>query len=845
MNTTNVKLLKPVTKQLLHNLPTSIFAKNDKPFALMAVNCFNKNSYLSYLPNLQGVFQAMQYPNTHLFMRLNLLRFVLLTCIFSVSNSTYAQNKYTFSGTVKDKLTGEMLIGASVKIAETGKGTNTNAYGFFSLTLVSGSYNLQIAYAGYETLSQTVTLNKNTSLVVELTLAGTTLKEVVVSSKKATENLTKPIMGVEKLNMKEINQLPVLFGERDILKSMQLLPGIKSAGEGNSGFFVRGGGADQNLILLDEAPVYNASHLLGFFSTFNSDAIKDVTLYKGGMPAQYGGRLSSVVDIKMKDGNNKDFGVSGGLGLIASRVTLEGPIVKNKGSFIISGRRTYADMFLKLSPDTTIKNNTLYFYDFNLKANYNFGTKDKLFLSGYFGRDVLGFGSTFGTDWGNKTGTLRWNHLFSSKIFSNTSLIYSDYSYQIKIKSGTDKFVITSQIRDINLKQDVDYFINNNNKLKFGANVIRHTVSPGRIEAEATSNLKSSVIQYRYSWESAVYAAHELAVNDLLNINYGLRVSNLTPTGPGNYYTYDANGNVVDTLKYASGKSVTSYWNVEPRISISYQVTPKSSIKASYNRNVQNLHLLSNSTATTPTDLWLPSTNNVKPEIADQIAVGYYHNLANNQYELSVETYYKHLQNQIDYRNGAELNANDNVENELLYGKGRAYGIEFLIRKKTGKLSGWIGYTLSRTERQFAEINNGSYFAAKQDRPHDLSIVGIYRLNDRWSFSSTFVYSSGNAVTFPSGKYRVNEQTTFLYTERNGYRMPAYHRLDIAATLESKHNKNRKFQSSWTFGIYNLYARENAFSIAFKDDPNDASKTVAERTALFKLVPSVTWNFKL
>lgn len=770
-------------------------------------------------------------------------RVFLLLILSSVVQYSFAQNKFTISGTVKDKKSGESLIGANIKLQNTKGGTATNTYGFFSITLSQGEYTLQISYAGFNTYAEEILLDGDKQLSIELT-AAEQLEEIVVNSKKKNDNVTKAVMGVEKLSMREINLLPVLLGERDVLKSIQLLPGIKSAGEGNSGFFVRGGGADQNLILLDEAPVYNASHLLGFFSTFNSDAIKDVTLYKGGMPAQYGGRLSSVVDIKMKDGNNKDFDVSGGVGLISSRLNIEGPIVKDKGSFIISGRRTYADAFLKLAPDSALKNNTLYFYDFNLKANYTLGKKDRLYLSGYFGRDVLGFGETFSTDWGNKTATLRWNHLISNKIFSNTSLIYSDYSYKIKIKSGTDKFIITSQIRDVNIKQDFDYFITNSSKIKFGGNLIRHTVSPGRIEAEATSNLKSSVIQYRYSWESALYASHELAVNDKINVVYGLRLSNLTPTGPGNFYNYDQNGLVTDTLKYKSGEVVASYWNIEPRASASYQFTAASSLKASYNRNVQNLHLLTNATTSTPNDLWIPSTKNVKPEIADQVSIGYYQNFKDNQYEFSLESYYKNLQNQIDYRNGAELQANDNVESELVYGTGRAYGIELLVKKKLGRLSGWVGYTLSKTERKFTEINNGNYFNARQDRPHDLSVVGIYKLSTRWTLSGTFVYSTGNAVTFPSGKYRVNEQTVFLYTERNGYRMPAYHRLDLAATVENKKNTKRKYQSSWTFGVYNAYGRANAFSIAFKDDPNDASKTVAEQTALFKLVPSVSWNFK-
>jgi hypothetical protein len=768
----------------------------------------------------------------------------LLLVFLVASCSLIAQKKNTISGLVKDKKTGELLIGANVKIEELNISTATNGYGFFSITCKQGDYTLNISYQGYQLATQKISINGNKQIDIELMQNTNTLTEVVVSTKRKNDNVTKAIMGAEKLNIQEINKLPVLLGERDVLKSIQLLPGIKSAGEGNSGFFVRGGGSDQNLILLDEAPVYNASHLLGFFSTFNSDAIKDLSLYKGTMPAQYGGRLSSVVDIKMKDGDNKNYDVSGGLGLISSRLNIEGPIVKDKGSFIVSGRRTYADAFLKLSPDSALKNNVLYFYDLNLKASYQVSKKDRLYLSGYFGRDVLGFGETFSTDWGNSTGTLRWNHLLSNKLFSNTSVIYSNYSYKIRIKSGTDKFVITSKIEDVNFKQDFDLFINNNNKVKFGANIIHHTVSPGKIDAEATSNLKSSEVQNRFSYESAAYVTHELKVNEQFNINYGLRLSNLTAVGPGNYYTYDANGNTIDTLRYAAGKKVASYWNLEPRFSGAYLLQQNNSVKLSYTRNVQNLHLLNNANAGAPTDLWLPSSNNIKPEIADQLALGYYQNFKDNAYEFSVETYYKWLQNQIDYKTGATLRANDNVESELLYGSGRAYGIEFLVKKKTGKLTGWIGYTLSKTERKIEGINNNNYYPAKQDRTHDVSVVGVYQLNKQWDLSATWVFYTGNAVTFPSGKYRVNGQTVFLYTERNAYRMPSYHRLDIAATYDNKRNKNRKYQSSWTFGLYNAYGRQNAYYIEFKDDPNDPSKTIAEQTSLFRFVPSVTWNFK-
>jgi CarboxypepD_reg-like domain/TonB-dependent Receptor Plug Domain len=773
----------------------------------------------------------------------------LLTGILSltVSLHLFAQTnaKHSISGTVKDAATGETLIGANV-ILYTQKpgGTLTNAYGFFSVNAAEGQYKMVVSFTGYQTDTLTIVLDKDIHLTVNLKSGSGQLQEVIISSRKKNENVSRPLMGVEKLNMSEINKLPVIFGEKDVLKSIQLMPGFKSAGEGNSGFNVRGGGTDQNLILLDEAPVYNASHLLGFFSTFNSDAIKDVTVYKGGMPAQFGGRLSSVVDIKMKDGNAKKTDVSGGIGLIASRLNVETPIVKDKGSFMISARRTYADVFLKLIKDTGQGKRTLYFYDVNLKANYRLGKKDRVFLSGYFGRDVLGLGETFNVDWGNKTATLRWNHILANRLFSNTSFIYSNYSYQIKAKSGNDKFKIFSKIKDFNLKQDFDWSLSNKSKIKFGGNIIKHTISPGSIKAENAAAGSSQKVQDRFSVESAAYVSHEWKPGDKLEIIYGVRGSNLTVTGAGNFYTYDTAGNVTDILKYKKGQKVISYSNLEPRFSASLKINELSSVKISYNRNVQNLHLLTNATSSQPTDLWLPSTNNVKPEIADQAAIGFYKNTPDGLYEFSVEAYYKKIQNEIDYKNAAQIFGNDNIESELLYGKGRAYGIEWLLKKKTGKLTGWVGYTWSRVEKKFKEINNGSYFPARQDRTHDISLVGLYTLNKKWSFSATWVYNTGNAVTFPSGKYKVNGQTVFLYTERNGYRMPAYHRLDLGATLEGRQRRNKKYQSSWTFGVYNAYGRENAFTITFRDNKNDPTKTEAVRTALFKYIPSVTWNFK-
>ncbi|MBD3750015.1 MAG: TonB-dependent receptor [Sphingobacteriales bacterium] len=746
------------------------------------------------------------------------------------------------SGIIKDNQTGETLIGASVKAD--GKITNatiTNAYGFYSLSLPAGNYTLSLSYVGYQTITKQINLKVDTTVDVNL-LSSNQLNEVVVNAVQQNDNVVNPQMGVQKLNVKEINNIPVLFGERDILKTLQLLPGIKSAGEGNSGFYVRGGSTDQNLILLDEAPVYNASHLLGFFSTFNSDAIKDVTIYKGGMPAEYGGRLASVLDIKMDDGNKKEYTVEGGIGLISSRLKLEGPFVKNKSSFMISGRRTYADAFLKLSPDTALNSNTLYFYDLNAKANFQIDNKNVIYLSGYFGRDKLGLNNTFGFEWGNATGTLRWNHLINKRLFSNTSLIYSNYNYIIQNFLEENNFKVNSSIKDINLKQDFQFALKSNHELKFGLNAIHHTIAPGKISSSSTSSVNQTTIENRKGVELAGYVSDQWQVNRKFNMIYGMRLSAFTPLGPGVFKSYDNEGNTIDSNIYSSGKIVKTYFNVEPRLSASYQISESKGIKLAYTRNTQNLHLMSNSTATSPTDLYIMDSNNTKPEIADQLSTGYFTNFKNDTYEFSAEIYYKWMQNQIEYRNGTDLRGNQNVEADLLYGKGRAYGLELFLKKRFGNFNGWIGYTLSKTERLFDQINNGKWFNAKQDRTHDLSVVGIYKANQRWTFSSTFVYSTGNAVTFPSGKYQLNGSTVFYYTEKNGYRTPSYHRLDLSATLEGKPGK--KYQSSWSFGIYNVYNRKNAFSIDFKDDPENANQTQAVKTSLFGIIPSVTWNFK-
>ncbi|MFZ4262684.1 TonB-dependent receptor [Sphingobacterium sp. HJSM2_6] len=753
-----------------------------------------------------------------------------------------SQEKVTLSGYIKDANSGETLIGAVIRITELKTSSYTNNYGFYSLTVPSGTYNLDISYQGYQGLSKVVTLNENQQFTFELNSRSSVIEEVVITGKKENENVTSAQMGTLKFSMEELKSVPVIFGEKDILKTIQLMPGIASGGEGSSSFYVRGGGGDQNLILLDEATVYNSSHLLGFFSTFNSDAIKDATLYKGGIPAQFGGRISSVMDISMLDGNNKKFAGEGGIGLIASRLKLEGPIVKDKSSFMLSGRRTYADLFLKLSKDETVNQSKLYFYDLNAKMNYKFNDRNTLYLSGYFGKDDLGYSDLFGFNWGNATATVRWNHVLNNQLFSNTTLIYSDFTYNVNVNNDDSNFTIASKIRNWNLKQDFSYYPNNNHTLKFGVNVLNQHIEPASLNANEESAVNSIFVDDRRGIEAAAYISHEWKPTENLSMIYGVRLNDFMVRGPGTFYQFDQDGEVVSEELY-DASIIKHYLNVEPRVSLAYLMSPAHSLKASFNRIAQNLHQLTNTTSSLPTDQYVVSSLNIKPQIADQVALGYFRNFANNSYEFSVETYYKFMGNQIDFRNGADLQANKYFEGDLLNGIGRAYGVEFLLRKNKGKLNGWLSYTLARSERQFAEINDGNWYAARQDRTHDISLVGIYQVSPRWSLGATFVYNTGNAITFPSGKYQVDGTTMFYYTERNGYRMPAYHRLDLSANLEPK-DKNKKFNSSWSFGLYNAYNRKNAYIIDFRENEQNANVTEAYKIALFGIIPSVTWNFK-
>lgn len=793
----------------------------------------NKNQAVGFLTNVL----MNQTVNPEIIMQ----RIIAILLGVILTLPAYAQtSKHTISGSIKDKNDGELLIGVTIKIEELPNiGMSTNEYGFYSVTVPAGNYTLIATYIGYNEYRQSVQLNENLKIDISLEQGGETteLKEIVISGAKKDKNLSSTQMGMETLDMKKIERLPVLFGEKDVLKTIQLLPGVQSSGEGSSGFSVRGGATDQNLILLDEAPVYNASHLLGFFSTFNSDALKDASIIKGNSPAQYGGRLSSVMDVKMKDGNNQDYAVAGGIGLISSRLSVEGPIQKDKSSFIVSGRRTYADLFLKASDD--FKDSKLYFYDLNAKANYQINENNRIYLSGYFGRDVLGFGNTFGTDWGNTTATLRWNSIVNSQLFSNTSLIYSNYDYKLNFENGSNDLEMSSKITDWNLKQDFTWYAGNGHTVRFGLQSIYHNITPSRASG---SSINSYPKNSRYSWENALYIGDDYGATERLTLNYGLRLSSFTVLGGDTYNIYESNI-LTNSKTLNKGEFGKTYLNLEPRLSANYRINEESSVKAGYSRNIQNLHLLSNSSSGNPTDQWIGSSYTVKPEISDQISIGYSRNFNDNNYELNTEAYYKNMSNQIDYKNGAEISfdAAADIESELLFGKGKAYGLELMAKKKNGKLTGWISYTLSKTERQIDGINNNQWYNARLDRTHDVSIVATYEFSPKWSASGLFLYSTGNAVTFPTGKYELNGQTVFQYSNRNADRMPDYHRLDLSATYVP--NKHKRFHGSWTFGIYNAYGRQNAYTITFEDNPNNPGTTRAMQTSLFRWIPNITYNF--
>ncbi len=775
----------------------------------------------------------------------------LSICLFILALPTLLlAQKVSLSGYMRDAQTGESIISGTIYLKEADLAVQTNTYGFYSASVKPGEYTVTYSYVGYKAITQTMNLIANKSFTAEMQ-SSTQLKEVEVTAGRKDENVKNAEMGTVTLSMAQIKTLPVLFGEVDLLKSLQLLPGVQSAGEGSSGFYVRGGGPDQNLVLLDDAPIYNTGHLFGFFSVFNSDAIKDVTLIKGGAPANYGGRLSSVVDVSMKEGNMKEYHAEGGIGLIASRLVLEGPIKKNKGSFMLAGRRTYIDALARPF-SSKLKNIGYYFYDLNLKANYKLGNKDRVYLSGYMGLDKFEFQNPTGTfkaniPWGNKTATARWNHQFTDKLFLNTTLVYNDYNFASNFSENTFGIKIASGITDYSAKSDLDYYTNFNHHFKAGIVYTHHKFVPNQISGVADSiKLDPNNAFIKYAHEAGAYILDDFEPTKWWKINLGLRYSWFGQIGPYTAYDYDANGKLTDSTHYSTGQLVKAYGGWEPRFNMRFSLNDNSSLKTSISKTYQYVDLVTNNGTTLPTDVWVPSTYIVKPQIAWQYSTGYFRNFMDNMVETSIEVYYKDMKNQVQYKDDYVPNVTQDPELSYVFGTGTAYGAEFFVNKTRGKFTGWIGYTLSWTYDKFPDLNNGNPFPAKYDRRHDISVVGTCTLSKKWVFSSVFIYGSGNAITLPTAYYFIDGNIQELFSKVNAYRLPAYDRLDIAATYTPQHSKPRKWQGSWTFSIYNVYDRHNPYFL-YVDNEGTVTKGITVKVYevyILPILPSITYNFK-
>jgi|TARA_B100001964_G_scaffold99589_1_gene111188 outer membrane receptor for ferrienterochelin and colicin len=776
---------------------------------------------------------------------------ILLSLFFLCFKLSFSQERFTISGYVQEENSGENLIGVSIYDKASQKGTTSNQYGFYSITLEKGTYEIIYSFIGLNTITKKINLNENIRLNISLSEKSILSEEVIITSERQDKNIESSDMSQAKLKVENIKQLPVILGEVDVIKSAQLLPGIQSGGEGNSGLYVRGGGPDQNLILLDEAVVYNAAHLFGFFSVFNADAIKDINIIKGGMPAEYGGRLSSVLDISMKDGNNKEYEVDGGIGLLSSRLTLQGPVQKNRSSFIVSGRRTYIDVLSKpfMQKDNAFNGSGYYFYDLTTKINYRISDKNRLFLSGYFGRDVFKFINSdndigIKIPWGNATTSLRWNHLFNDKLFMNTSLIFSDYRFEFNLEQSQFEFKIFTGINDWNTKVDFLYQPNQRHTIKFGTNYTYHEFMPGNATGKSGEVIfEPDEVYKEYSNEGAIYLSDDIELTDAFKIHAGLRYSSFQHSG---YISFR------DYLKNEIEANNDNYRHLEPRLSFRYKLNSTSSLKGAYTQNYQYVHLALLSGSSLPSDLWVPSSSEIKPKFSTQYGIGYFKNLKDNMYETSIEAYYKEMTNLIEYKEGVlpEDNTNSNSDGAFTFGNGDSYGLELLIKKTKGKTTGWIGYTLSKTTRYFDEVNEGIAFPAKYDRRHDLSITAKHKLSEKWTLSSVFVYATGNAITLPTERYMVGGNIYTEYTSRNGFRMKPYHRLDIGATYTPK--KKKRFQSSWSFSIYNVYSRKNPYFIYFALESAEGQEgsiqngdltPKAYQVSIFPILPSVTWNF--
>jgi len=777
--------------------------------------------------------------------RLLLTGILLMIVAGLYSNEPPEAKKLTISGHVKDAATGELLLGATIYVAEANAGVITNSYGFYSISLPPGTYSLRYSYVGYRSVQREVNLSANLVLDISLETALSELGEVEITGRRTDENVRAPEMSVVKLDVKTISRIPALLGEVDVIKAIQLLPGVQATSEGSSGFSVRGGNSDQNLIILDEATVYNASHLMGFFSVFNNDAIKDVTLYKGDIPAAYGGRLSSLLDVRMKDGNAKSIKATGGVGTVSSRLTIEGPVVKDRTTFVVSGRRTYADLFLPFAKNEDVRDNKLYFYDFNLKLSHTINENNRVFFSGYAGRDV--FKNQFATmGFGNKTASLRWNHLFSSKLFLNTSVIFSTFDYNLGTPAGdANSFNWDSRMRDHTGRFDFTYFLNPQHTLKFGAVTTFHEFFPGTATGLGDESLISEFrLPTQFAMEHGLYVSNEQKVNQKLTLKYGLRWSIFQNVGPGTIYRFDASYKPIDSVVYKRRDFFNTYQGLEPRIAGTYMINDRSSIKAHYSHTYQYMALAQNSTAGTPLDVWFPSSPNIKPQVADQWALGYFRNFNENSLEASVEVYYKHTGRVIDFRDHAILLLNKYVEGEIRVGEGQAYGFEFLLRKNEGRFNGWLSYTYSRSWRTVETINDGNRYAAPFDKPHGVNLVLNYQLGKRVEASATWVYTTGLPVTFPTGRAVIGNTIIPIYSDRNAYRMPDYHRLDLSVTLKPKEKPGKKWYGEWNLSVYNAYNRKNAWSINFETDPADPYRTYAVKTYLFSVIPALTYNFR-
>ena len=780
-----------------------------------------------------------------------------------ISITLFGQEKWTISGYVNDAANGENLIGATAYIQELQTGTVTNEYGFYSITLEANDYTIEYRFLGYETITKKVSLSQNQRIDIELGEAGLQLTEVVVTAEPEDINVSGVQMSTNKLDIKTIQKLPSFLGEVDVIKSIQTLPGVSTVGEGASGFNVRGGNVGQSLVLLDEAPVYNSSHLLGFFSVFNPDVVKDVQLIKGGIPARYGGRIGSILDVRMKEGNSKRFSTQGGIGTIFSRLAVEGPIVKDKASFIVAGRRSYADILARPFTDIFEDGAALNFWDLTLKTNYNINPKNRLFLSSYLGRDKFKFDAQQGFSWGSQTATARWNHLFNDRLFSNFTFFYSHYDYEIAFgEDNLDRFNWSSDIRNIDFKPELTWFINPENKLTFGGEVLFYNFDPANASGISNGEEVNISIDKRRALEMAVYIGNDQKIGDRIDLQYGLRYSNFLYLGPGKYYHYSIPPElgvrrvVTETFIADKGEVIADYGNFEPRISLKYQLGTQSSLKASYNRTAQYIHLISNTVASNPLDVWTPSTNNIRPEVGNQMGIGYFKNFGkNNAYETSLELYYRRTKGQIDYIDGADILINEFLEGDLLEGKGRAYGMEFYARKNTGKLNGWISYTLAKTALQVAGINKGNWYPTRFDQTHNFKLALFYEPSNRWSFSANFTYVSGTPTTFPTSRYQIQDYLIphNVLEERNNVRIPSFHRLDVAATLKGKKikkGKERKNEDYWVFSVYNVYARRNPFSIYFAQSDERFAEgepilTTAKQVSIIgSFIPSVSYNFK-